>query len=58
MKHGPYCIPPDEVGDPGTCCCDGTDETIGAMQREYDAKRNDCESCGTTHPATHSCPDL
>ncbi len=23
MKHGPDCIPPDEVGDSGMCCCNG-----------------------------------
>lgn len=26
MKHGPYCIPPEEVGDPGMCCCVDQDE--------------------------------
>lgn len=53
MKHGPYCIEPDEVGDSGYCVCDGTDETIAAMQAEYDRVAATCK-----HPNTAAAPGL
>jgi len=37
MKHGPYCIPPDEVGDPGMCCCNG--EWDDPERETYDERR-------------------
>jgi hypothetical protein len=33
MRHGPHCIPPDEVGATGMCVCNGESWPI-------------CEGCG------------
>ena len=49
MNHGPHCIPPDEIGDPGMCCCNGdADEQWIEATTELERLKNDvCQNCET-----------
>lgn len=39
MKHSAHCVPPDEVGARGSCCCDGTKGQAG-----HECNRGACEN--------------